>query len=247
MVSFAAEPIVHLGFFTVTNSFLDILLVDTAIVGLIWGFNKKASLIPGAFQNFIEMVVEGFYNLTESVAGEARTPAIFSLSLSFFIFILLANWSGLIPGLSSVGFYRNHELVPFLRAGTSDLNVTLALALVSAFATHIYSLKTIGIKSYIGRYFSLNPINLYVGLLELVSEVTKVISLSFRLFGNIFAGEIVLATISTIFAFIFPLPFLLLEVVVGLIQALVFAMLTMAFMAILSTPHHEEAKEVSHV
>jgi F-type H+-transporting ATPase subunit a len=193
------------------------------------------------------MLVEGFYNLTESVAGGERTPAIFSISLSFFIFILLANWSGLIPGLSSIGFYRNHQLIPFLRAGTSDLNVTLALALVSAFATHIYSLKTIGIKSYLGRYFSLNPINLYVGFLELISEVTKVISLSFRLFGNIFAGEIVLATISTIFAFIFPLPFLLLEVVVGLIQALVFAMLTMAFMSILSTPHHEEAKEVSHV
>jgi F-type H+-transporting ATPase subunit a len=86
---------------------------------------------------------------------------------------------------------------------------------------------------------------LFVGFLEFISEITKVISLSFRLFGNIFAGEVVLATISTIFAFLFPLPFLLLEVIVGLIQALVFSMLTMSFMAILSTPHHEESKEVS--
>jgi F-type H+-transporting ATPase subunit a len=107
------------------------------------------------------------------------------------------------------------------------------------------SITTIGIKDYIGRFISLNPIYLFVGLLEIVSEITKVISLSFRLFGNIFAGEIVLGTVSTIFAFIFPLPFLMLEVIVGLIQALVFGMLTMAFMAILTTPHHEEAKEVS--
>jgi F-type H+-transporting ATPase subunit a len=118
--------------------------------------------------------------------------------------------------------------------------------LVSVVATHILSIRTVGIKDYISRYISLNPINLFVGLLEIVSEITKVISLSFRLFGNVFAGEIVLGTVSTLFAFLFPLPFLMLEVIVGLVQALVFAMLTMAFMAVLMTPHHEEAKEVSN-
>jgi F-type H+-transporting ATPase subunit a len=110
----------------------------------------------------------------------------------------------------------------------------------------VLSVKTIGIKEYLSRYFSLNPLNLFIGFLEIISEITKIISLSFRLFGNIFAGEIVLGTISAIFAILFPLPFLLLEVVVGLVQALVFSMLTMAFMAILMTPHHSEAKEVSH-
>ena len=115
----------------------------------------------------------------------------------------------------------------------------LALALVSAVATHMLSIKTIGIKDYLSRYFSLNPVNLYVGVLELIGELTKVISLSFRLFGNIFAGEVVLFTVSGIFAFLFPIPFLLLEIIVGFVQALVFSMLTMAFMAILTTPHHE--------
>ena len=244
MVSFAAEPIIRLGFFSVTNSFLDTLLVDTFLIGLIVAVNKKITLIPGLFQNFIEMVIETFYSLTESVANE-RAVKIFPFFASFFLFILIANWSGLIPGFSSVGFYEDHKLVPIFRAATSDFNVTFGLAIVSAVATHILSLRTIGIKGYLSRYFSINPIYLFVGFLEIISEVTKVISLSFRLFGNIFAGEVVLGTVSAIFAFVFPLPFLMLEVIVGLIQALVFSMLTMAFMSILTTPHHEEAKEVS--
>ena len=245
MVSFAAEPIVRLGFFSVTNSFLDTILVDVILIGAIIAVRKKLSLVPKMFQNVVEMIITGFYELTVSVAGAERAVMIFPYFMSFFIFILLANWSGLIPGVTSIGFYRNHQLVPLFRAATSDFNVTFALALISAFATHILSIRIIGIKDYLSRYFSLNPIYMFVGFLELISEITKVISLSFRLFGNIFAGEVVLGTISAIFAFLFPLPFLLLEVVVGLIQALVFAMLTMSFMAILSTPHHEESKEVS--
>ena len=246
MVSFAAEPIFRLGFFNVTNSFLDTLLVDGLIIGLIIAINKKISLIPNTLQNLIEMTMETFYSLTESVANE-RVSRIFPYVMSFFLFILLANWTGLIPGFSTIGFYHGKNITPIFRPATSDLNVTLGLALVSALATHMLSIKTVGIKEYLGRYFSLNPINLYVGLLELIGEFTKVVSLSFRLFGNIFAGEVVLATVGTLFAFVFPLPFLLLEVIVGLVQALVFSMLTMAFMAVLTTPHHQEAKEVSRV
>jgi len=244
MVSFAAEPIFRLGFFNVTNSFLDTLLVDGLLIGLIVAINKKISLIPGFLQNLVEMTVETFYEITESVANE-RASQIFPYLMSFFLFILLANWSGLIPGISAIGIKEGQTIVPFLRPATSDLNTTLGLALISLVATHVMSIRVTGIKDYLGRYISLNPLNLYIGALELVGEVVKVVSLSFRLFGNIFAGEIVLGTVSTIFAFVFPLPFLMLEVIVGLVQALVFAMLTMAFMAVLTTPHHEEAKEVS--
>ncbi len=247
MVSFAAEPIFRLGFFNVTNAFLDTLFVDGLLIGLIVVMNKKISLIPGKLQNMVEMAVESLYEITESVAGE-RASAIFPYLMSFFLFILLANWSGLIPGISAIGLKEGHTIIPFLRPATSDLNTTLGLALISLTATHVMSIRVTGIKDYLSRFISLNPINLYVGILELVGEVTKVISLSFRLFGNIFAGEVVLGTVSTIFAFLFPLPFLMLEVVVGLVQALVFSMLTMAFMALLTTPHHhQEAKEVSRV
>src|SRR5664280_1049030 len=247
MVSFAAEPIFRLGFFNVTNSFLDTLLVDGILIGLMVALNKRISLIPGILQNLIEMAITALYDITESVANE-RAAKIFPYLMSFFLFILLANWTGLIPGISVIGLKEGHSIIPFFRPATSDLNTTLGLALISLVATHVMSIKTTGIKDYLSRFISLNPINLYVGILELVGEFTKIVSLSFRLFGNIFAGEIVLGTVSTIFAFVFPLPFLMLEVVVGLVQALVFSMLTMAFMAVLTTPHHhEEAKEVSRV
>lgn len=245
MVSFAAEPIVRLGFFSVTNSFLDTLLVDAAILGLIYTVKKNLSLIPGKLQTMVETIMQEFYNITYSVAGE-NTAKIFPYFMTFFIFILLANWSGLIPGISVIGIREEGKIVPFLRAATSDFNVTFALALVSVIATHFLSITKLGIKEYISRYFSLNPLNLYIGILELIGEITKIVSLSFRLFGNVFAGEVVLGTVATIFAFVFPLPFMMLEVVVGLVQALVFSMLTMAFMAVLMTPHHSEAKEVSH-
>ncbi|PIR80363.1 MAG: ATP synthase F0 subunit A [Candidatus Levybacteria bacterium CG10_big_fil_rev_8_21_14_0_10_35_13] len=236
MVSFAAEPIVFLGKFGVTNTLLNTLFVDAMIIGLIIAVNKQISLVPGRLQLLTESLLTGFYQITESVAGE-NTKKIFPFVVSFFLFILFANWSGLIPGISAIGIKEEGHIVPLLRPATSDFNATLALALVSIGATHILSINTIGIKDYLSRFFSLNPINLFIGFLEIISEITKVISLSFRLFGNIFAGEIVLGTVSTIFAFIFPLPFLMLEFVVGLVQALVFSMLTMAFMAILMTPH----------
>lgn len=239
MLSFAPETIFNIGFFPITNTILDTLLVDGIIIGTVFYLSKKLTLVPNSLlQNLTESIIETFYNLTESVAQLAAAK-IFPYFMSFFLFILLINWSSLIPGVGTIGFRENGELIPFLRGATSDLNTTLGLALVSAFATHMLSVRTIGVKNYLSRYFSLNPINLFIGILEVISEVTKVVSLSFRLFGNIFAGEVVLLTVSSIFAFILPLPFLLLEVIVGFVQALVFSMLTMVFMAILTTSHNE--------
>lgn len=240
MASFVPETIFHIGSFPVTNTILDTLLVDTIIIGGVFYLSKKLMVIPAnPFQNAVESIIETFYNLTESIA-QNKASKIFPYFMSFFLFILLANWSSLIPGVGAIGIRREHgELIPLFRGATSDLNATLGLALISAVATHTLSIRTIGIKEYLGRYFSLNPINLFIGILEIISEITKVVSLSFRLFGNIFAGEVVLLTVSSIFAFIFPLPFLLLEVIVGLVQALVFSMLTMVFMAILTTPHKQ--------
>lgn len=238
MASFVPEPIISLGNITIPNTFLATLLVDFIIIFSAVIIARNIKLIPNLFQNIVESIIETFYNLTETIASE-RTARIFPYFMSFFLFILIANWSGLIPGVGTIGFFEGKKLIPILRSATSDLNTTLALALVSAAATHALSIKTIGIKEYLSRYFSFNPINFFIGILEIISEITKVISLSFRLFGNIFAGEVVLLTTAGIFAFIFPVPFLLLEIIVGLVQALVFGMLTMTFMAILTTPHHE--------
>ncbi len=239
MASFAPEIILQVGIVPITNTLLHTLFVDCFLIGGAVYINKKLSLIPNNFfQNATEFVIETFYHLTESIAAHAAAK-IFPYFMSFFLFILLSNWSSLMPGVGTIGVKEHGELIPFLRGTTSDLNTTLGLALISALATHILSVKAIGLKEYLGRYFSFNPINLFVGVLEIISEITKVVSLSFRLFGNIFAGEVVLITISSIFAFIFPLPFLLLEIIVGMVQALVFSMLTMVFMAILTTSHKQ--------
>ncbi|OGH29077.1 MAG: ATP synthase F0 subunit A [Candidatus Levybacteria bacterium RIFCSPHIGHO2_12_FULL_37_12] len=249
MFSFRSEAIFYLGDFRITNTIIDTLLVDAIIIIASFMLVKSIRIIPGLYQNTVEMVIQTFYEMTESVAQE-KAAKIFPYFMSFFIFILLANWSGLLPGVNSIGFFEKGKLIPLLRSPTSDLNTTLGLALVSVAATHILSIRTVGFKDYLSRFFSFNPMNLFIGALEIISEITKVISLSFRLFGNIFAGEVVLLTVSSIFAFLFPLPFLLLEVVVGLVQALVFSMLTMAFMAILTIPHHdvsENANKAKHL
>ncbi|MDE2026125.1 MAG: F0F1 ATP synthase subunit A [Patescibacteria group bacterium] len=238
MVALASETIFNLGPLPVTNSLIETVIVDALIVvGLIY-LNKHLKKIPGLFQNMLEVAVDGLYGLTQSVS-EKNAAVIFPWFMGFFIFILISNWLGLLPGFGTVGFTRGGEFVPLLRSSASDINTTLAFALISTIVTQFFAFKTVGVKEHLSRYFSLNPILLFVGLLEVLSIFTNIISLSFRLFGNIFAGDVVLTTISGMFAFLLPLPFMALEMIVGLVQALVFAMLTMAFMAILMTPHHE--------
>ncbi len=241
MSSFAAEPILYLGRFPITNTFLHTILVDSILISTSLYVSRHIKTIPSFFQNCVETIIETMYNLTESIA-HLQARSIFPYVMSFFIFILISNLTSLFPGFGSIGFFEVAEgkrhLVSLFRGATSDINVTFALALISVFTTHMLSVKLTGLKDYLGRYFSLNPIYLYVGILELIAEVTKIVSLSFRLFGNIYAGEVALGTVSTLFAFFFPLPFLFLENIVAVVQALVFSTLTLVFMAILTTPHH---------
>ncbi len=228
--------------FNITNTIIATLLTDSIILFVIYKIHKNVKSIPGKIQSIAEMIIDYFYTTTEQIAGN-RTKSIFPWFMSFFLYIFFANFLGLFPGFGSIGIFEHgHEgktLIPILRASTSDFNTTLALAIISLVATHALSIKYNGIKDYLKRFFSFNPILLFVGLLELVSELTKVFSLSFRLFGNIFAGEVVLATISSLAAYVAPIPFLLLESIVAIVQALVFSMLTMVFMSILTSPHSE--------
>ena len=239
-VVLSAETLFHIGNFPFTNTVLHTLLVDGIVIAGVVTLQKQyTQKVPGFLQNALEYVVSGLYSLTESVAGK-NTNTVFPWFMTFFIFILISNWLALLPGFGTIGFNHGEEFIPLLRSAGSDINFTLGLALISAVATHTLAIRAVGIKDYLLRYFSFNPIFLFVGMLEIVSEFTKIISLSFRLFGNILAGEAVLSTISSMFAFLLPLPFMALEIIVGLVQALVFAILTMAFMAILMTPHHQE-------
>ena len=237
-VQLAAETLFNIGPLPITNSILTTWLVTAILIGFAYIATKKVSLVPTGIQNVAEIMVDSFNDLVSTIAGD-KTKVFLPIVASFFFFILFGNYLGLLPGIGSIGFYQYHHgekvFIPLLRSINSDLNTTIALALVSLFATHYLSIKYLGLNGYIGKFLSLNPIFLFVGILEIIGEATKILSLSFRLFGNIFAGEVLLTTASTkLFAYIVPIPFYFLEILVGFVQALIFAMLTLVFMVILT-------------
>ncbi|OGE25641.1 ATP synthase F0 subunit A [Candidatus Daviesbacteria bacterium RIFCSPLOWO2_02_FULL_40_8] len=229
------EILGYMGSLPVSNT----LLVSWMVMGFLLIISvlatKNVQLVPTGLQNLVELVIEGIYNTVSELAQE-KTKVIFPVVATFFLFILTANWLGLLPGFATIT-YKN---LPLLRSINSDLNMTLSLALVSAVITHGLAIRYLGVIDYLKKWFSFNPIFLFVGLLELVSEFTKIVSLSFRLFGNIFAGEVVLSTVAGIFAFLIPLPFYFLEIIVGFVQAAVFMMLSLVFMVLLSEKHTNE-------
>lgn len=241
-ISLAAEPVFHLWGLKITNS----LLTSWAVIFLLMVFaiivGRKVALIPKGLQNFFEKIFEAIYNLCETVAGE-KTPLFFPLILTLFLFILINNWFGLLPGVGSIGFYEilhgKKVLVPYLRAGTSDLNTTIALSLIAMASVEYYGLKFLKL-SYLKKFLNFSgPINFYVGILETVGELSRVISFSFRLFGNVFAGEVLLMVMAFLLPVVGSLPFFGLELFVGFIQALVFSMLTLVFLNVATTAHAE--------
>ncbi|KKQ66445.1 MAG: ATP synthase subunit a [Candidatus Daviesbacteria bacterium GW2011_GWA2_38_24] len=236
-ISIAAEKIGHIGAFPITNS----LIFSWIVVGVLSIFaylaGRKTTTIPQGLQGFIELILEPVYNITHDLA-HSKAKVIFPFVATFFIYIMVANLFGLFPGIGTIGIWDDHHvLVPLFRPVNTDLNMTLGLSIISVIITHFLAVKYLGIFGYLKKWFSLNPIFLFVGLLELVSEGTKMLSLSLRLFGNIFAGEVVLVTVSGLLAFVAPLPFYFLEIIVAVVQAAVFAMLTLVFMVLLTEKH----------
>ncbi|OGF18838.1 ATP synthase F0 subunit A, partial [Candidatus Falkowbacteria bacterium RIFCSPLOWO2_02_FULL_45_15] len=212
--------------------------------------------IPGKIQGAYEMAIEWFLATFDSITGSrAKSAQFFPLIFAFFIFILLNNWFGLLPGVGTIGQVvvedGEEALVPYLRGGTADLNTTLALALIAIIASHLFGIFKVGVWKHFNKFINLkalaeipkkavreptvifvNPIQAFVGLVEIVGELAKIASLSFRLFGNIFAGEVLLGSLAALVAWLVPIPFIFLELIVGVIQALIFSMLTLAFLTI---------------
>ena len=258
-----SEQVFNFHNFPITNSLLNTWLV--VLVVIIFGLfiKSRIKLIPRGIQNVFEAVVDMLLDVFDSVTGSReKTLKYFPFVLSFFVFILLNNWLGLLPGIGSIGqvVSENHEkvFIPFFRGGTADLNTTLALAIVGVVFSHIFSVTALGFWKYINKFINIkalleipkkimkdptivvvNPIKVFVGLIEIVGEFAKVASLSFRLFGNIFAGEVLLASMSALLAFGLPIPFMFLEIIVGLVQAFIFAILILAYVTMNTAEEHE--------
>lgn len=246
-VSITAEPLFEVAHHAITNSIFTSALVTIFLLYMIIKFaNKKLDLTPKAYslQNILEIIFEGFLNLYKSVLGEKKAKKYFPILTTIFLYILFSNWTELLPGLGSIGINTIHHgekiFVPILRAPTADLNTTVALAIVAFVFIQYNGIKELG-ADYFKKFF-INPIKkpiyTFVGFLELVGEFTKIISFAFRLFGNIFAGEVLLAVMTFLFPLFTTIPFLGMELFVGVIQAFVFMMLMLVFVAGAIEPHH---------
>ena len=286
--------------FELTNTMVATWLTILILVVLSFLATRRMKEVPRGLQNLFEVVIEFFLNLAESVAGPTRARRFFPLVMTIFIFIMSANWLGILPGFGTIGRVEAPEevihharkgdeevdladlrlqlfdgegslalvqfgtvddvitaeewerdgveegkqagrLVPFLRSANTDINTTLAITLVAMFMIHWWAIRTLGIFSHVGKFINLKagPVWIFVGILEGISEFARIIGFSFRLFGNIFAGEVLLVAMAFMVPLVGIIPFLGLELFVGLIQAFIFSMLTLVFAATATT-------EVSH-
>lgn len=249
-ISIAAEKIFSIGSFPVTNALLIGALVSGGLMLLSRSVTKNWQEIPRGIQNVFEIALEALLDLVQSVTQDRKQALqFFPLIATIFLFVLFSNWAGLLPGLGTVGVNHVSEaghatIVPFLRSTSADLNFTLALSLITVLTIQFTGIAAMGVVKY-GKKFFISPfhkpygIGTAVGILELVSEIGKTISFTFRLFGNVFAGEVLLTVMLHLVPYLLPLPFLFLEIFVGFIQAVVFAMLTLVFlkMATLEPEH----------
>lgn len=233
-ISIKAEIISNILGFHLTNSLLlSMIVILTFLVIALRYWHEFNSQKKSGFFYFFQFIIKSIYSLFKSVIGE-KINYFFPLLLAFFIYILLQNWFGLLPGVGSllVKIRENHEemFVPLFRGGNADLNSTFALAIISVTMIQVFGVKFLGFKDYIKKFINLaNPINFALGILEIISELSRVLSFAFRLFGNIFAGEVLLTIVAFLVPVLAAFPFLLLEIFVGFIQALVFSMLTAVF------------------
>ena len=266
-ITLFAEPIHHFDSFTITNSLLTSWVAVLIIIFISLILRFKLSNIPGKFQNIFEIVIEGALGLCDQVTNDrALSVRIFPIAISVFFFILVSNWLGIMP-LGGFGIIEQGEhgllFVPFLRGATADINTTISLAVMAVVGANLFGVFSIGIWKTFNKYVNLKvlggiftnirkdptiiivaPITFFVGLIEVVGEFAKIASLSFRLFGNVFAGEVLLASMAALVAYIIPIPFLFLEILVGVIQALIFSILLVVYFTIGASDHdeHEPAR-----
>ena len=306
-IQIPAEPVFS-GYlfpgFKLTNTMLTAWITIVVLVVISLLATRRLKEVPTGLQNLVEVFIEFFLDLAERIAGPERARRFFPLVMTIFLFILVSNWIGILPGFGTIGRIETPEevihhaeekaekagghvnlddihlqkfmgegafgylgfgslgddmtateyeklhgtgepgkqagiLVPFFRSANTDVNTTLAIALIAVVTIHFWGLSTLGVFGHMSKFinFKEGPVGLFVGILEGISEIAKVISFTFRLFGNIFAGEVLLISMMFLLPLIGIIPFLGLELFVGAIQAFIFAMLTLVFAVMATTAH----------
>ncbi len=241
-ISLKAQQIFRIGSFNVTNGLFLTLVVSLILIAFSFYFRSKIKMVPGKLQGAVEMGAESLLGLMDSTLGSmVAAEKYFPLIATIFIFILTSNLLGIFPGVGSLMFKNGGTEVSLFRSPAADLNFTLAFAVISVIVTNIIGMASVGVFKHLGKYFNFKgPIDFFIGILEMISELAKIISLSFRLFGNVFAGEVLLTIISFLAPYFIPLPFMFLEIFVGAIQAFIFAMITLVSISLHVTVHEEQ-------
>ncbi len=265
-----AEEVLKIGPFVVTNSMLMVWIVAAFVIVIAQLATKKMTSIPSGLQNFVEWLVESLYDFLATILGKDLVKRTFWFFGTIFILILFTNWFGLIPGVGTIGWKLTgagvdpHDTFrPFLRGGNADMNMTAAMAFTFAALWFYWAITENGLKGFFAHIFApkgkfggimavmMLLVFAFVGVLEIISILFRPVALSFRLYGNIFAGENILENMMLMggkwLAWLPPLPFYFLELLVGLIQALVFMLLTSVFLKLICDhgDHHDE-EEHSH-
>lgn len=261
-----AEVVLHLFGFPITNSILGAWITMIVLVGLAYAVTRRMKLIPDRGQSAFEFLVGWLYDFCRSVAGDKNGRRFFPVVATIFLFVAFNAWLSLIPGFGSIeAITADGEHVHLLRGANTDINLPLALALISFVFVEYFGLRLRGIR-YLGKFINVGQffkslghlgkgrfrvgfsglitglIDIFVGLLETLSELIRIVSFTFRLFGNMTAGEILLLSASFLVPLLFALPFYGLEMLVGFVQALIFAGLTLVFLTVATTAHGHGAE-----
>jgi F-type H+-transporting ATPase subunit a len=242
-ISLAPDILFNIGSFPVSNTLLWSWVVFVFLmIGAIF-FRYSLKMRPGRFQNIAEMMIGGSYDFAENLMGsKKKTERAFPLVFTMFFFILFSNLLTFIPGQASVTIQTAGGVVPLFRAIISDYSLVFVMTMISVLVTQIVAIASVGPLRYIGKFFNFtSPLNFFLGLMELVGEIAKVMSLSFRLFGNIFAGEVLAAVMLFLFPFFLPLPFAFLGLLTAVVQPFVFAVLTLVFISMATAKYEEPA------
>ncbi len=230
-VVLSAEHIGSVFGFPITNALLMTWLLGALLIVLAFFFGRSLKMVPGKLQAGVEWAFEGALGyMAETLESEELARKFFPLVATIFLFVALINELEFFPGMGSIGLIHAGDFIPLFRTPTTDLNFTLALALISFFVIEITGISVLGFFKHMGRYVNVkSPLGFVVGLLEILSNLGRIITFSFRLFGNIFAGEIMVLVAGYFLPYFLPAPLMGFEMFIGLVQAVVFAILTLFF------------------
>jgi F-type H+-transporting ATPase subunit a len=264
-VALPSEVLFEVGGFPITNTLIACWLSIIVLASVFYLCTRKMKLIPGKLQNLAEMAIEALVSFVQGAAGEKYSRLLFPAVATIFIYVITNAYLAMLPFFGTILVTgQDGEFVPLFRSANTDVNVPLSIAIMSFVFVEFWGMKSLGAFRYLREFFNLGQIvrgikelftgkirsaitnvgfgfiNLFVGLLEVFSHFIRIVSFTFRLFGNMTAGEILLLVSAFLIPFVFTIPFYGLELLIGFIQALIFAGLTLVFGIIAVAPSHEE-------